>query len=339
MRNSTSMSAKLSRRAFLGSAAALAGCGAAVEPTPQQLGAEAKPALGRDRICFITDEVSSDLAEAISFAKEFDVKLVEIRNLWDQYGILQDVETIKKARRMLDDAGLRCAALSTPLLKCIAPGFEPVERVKFDISMAAKTFPIPNEEQFDRSAEFLERSVEAASILGCDIIRCFSFWRTADPASAYPLLLEKLDELAPIAQKAGMRLAMENEHACNVADCGEAMAVLPQAPENVGLLWDVLNGVSTGEQPYPDGYAKLNKERIFHVQLKDADLSQGVERFVYTPVGEGAMPYTEIFQALAVDGYPGVISMETHFRVDGSLLEASRRSMRGVMAAIDAQSS
>jgi len=336
MRNSISMSLQLSRRAFLGTAAALAGCGGP-GPTASEAPPPAQPALGRDRVCFITDEVSSDLEEAIAFAKEFDVKLVEIRNLWDQYGILQDVETIKKARRMLDDAGLRCAALSTPLLKCIAPGFEPIERVEFDISMAAKTFPIPNEEQFDRSAEFLERSVEAAAILGCDIIRCFSFWRTADPALAYPLLLEKLEEIAPIAQKAGMRLAMENEHACNVADCGEAMAVLPQAPANVGLLWDVLNGVSTGEQPYPDGYAKLDKERIFHVQLKDADISQGVERFVYTPVGEGAMPYTEIFKALAADGYPGVVSMETHFRVDGSLLEASRRSMRGVLAAIDAQ--
>ncbi len=37
---------------------------------------------------------------------------------------------------------------------------------------------------------------------------------------------------------------------------------------------------------------------------------KGVERFNYTPVGAGDMPYTRIFEALAADGY----------RVDGSLL-------------------
>ncbi len=37
---------------------------------------------------------------------------------------------------------------------------------------------------------------------------------------------------------------------------------------------------------------------------------KGVERFKYTPVGAGDMPYTRIFEALAADGY----------RIDGSLL-------------------
>ena len=336
VRHSSAMPSHWTRRAFLSAAAALTACGGVSEPAGDAT-ASAKPRLGRDRVCFITDEVSADLAEAIAFAKEFGVGWVEIRNLWDKYGILQDVETIRKARTMLDDAGLKVTALSTPLLKCIAPGVKPIERVEHDIEISERVFPIPNDEQFGRSVEFLERSIEAASILGCTTIRCFSFWRTEDPASSYPLLLEKLEELAPIARKAGMRLAMENEHACNVADCGEAMQVLAKAPAGVGLLWDVLNGVSTGEQPYPDGYAKLDKARLFHVQLKDADLTQGVERFKYTPIGEGGMPYTKIFEALAADGYPGTVSMETHFKVDGSSLEASRRSMRGLLAAIDAQ--
>ena len=64
---------------------------------------------------------------------------------------------------------------------------------------------------------------------------------------------------------------------------------------------------------------------------------QGVERFQYTPVGGGDMLYARIFEALAADGYPGSVSMETHFGIDGSLLAASRQSMRGVLAAIDAQ--
>ena len=136
-----------------------------------------------------------------------------------------------------------------------------------------------------------------------------------------------------------MKIGMENEHACNVADCGEAMQVLPEAPPNVGLLWDVLNGVSTGETPYPDGYDKLEKSRIFHVQLKDADLSAGSERFTYKAVGQGDVPYAKIFKALAEDGYTGAVSMATHFSLDGSgsRKESSRLSMQGVLAAIEAQ--
>ena len=317
----------MNRRDFLTLAPVLAA--AACTSAPKRL--------TRAQVAFITDEYSADLAEAIAFAQEFAVPLVEIRGLWGTYAILLPPERLKEARRMLDDAGLRCCALSTPLLKCLAPGFEPVERVLFDIGEAAKSFPIPTEEQFARSGEILDRSIEAASILGCDIVRCFSFWRTADAPSAYPLLLEKLDELAPAAERAGIRIGMENEHACNVADCAEAMQVLPKAPRNVGLLWDVLNGASTGETPYPDGYAKLAKSRLFHVQLKDADLSQGAERFVYRAVGQGDMPYADIFRALAADGYSGAVSMETHFSLDGSgsRKEASRLSMQGILRALE----
>ncbi len=329
----------MQRREFLFSAGGLTLAACAGE-TPAPAPVEAPSArITQDRVAFITDEYSQDLAEAIAFAKEFSVPLVEVRGLWDTYGILLEPAKLKQARQMLDDAGLRCCALSTPLLKCVAPGVEPIERVELDIELAANSFPIPTGEQFGRSTEMLERSIEAASILGCNIVRCFSFWRAAEPASAYPLLLEKLEELAPVAERAGMKLAMENEHACNVADCGEAMQVLPQAPANVGLLWDVLNGVSTGETPYPDGYAKLDTSRIFHVQLKDADLSAGTERFTYTAVGQGDMPYAKIFKALAEDGYEGAISMETHFSLDGSgsRKEASRLSMQGVLAALEQQ--
>ena len=329
------------RRSFLYSlsAAALACGGPAPEASVEEAAGPGVQPLTRSDVAFITDEVSPDLDEAIAFAKEFELEQVEIRGLWGEYGILLSPERLREARAKLDDAGLRVCSLSTPILKCIAPGFEPIERVRLDIKNAQNTFPVPDDEQYGRQLEFTKRAIEACGILGTDNFRIFSFWRTADPASAYPLLREKIAELAEPAAAAGLRLGMENEHACNVADCAEAMAALAGTPANVGILWDVLNGVSTGEQPYPDGYAKLDKARLFHVQLKDADLSQGTERFRYTAVGDGDMPYVDVFRALAADGYSGAVSMETHFQLNGSRQEASRASMRGVLAAIKEASS
>jgi L-ribulose-5-phosphate 3-epimerase len=203
--------------------------------------------------------------------------------------------------------------------------------------MAEKTFPIPREEQFKRTGEFLDKALAAAQILGTDKIRVFTFWRTVDPAATHPLIIEKLQELSPIAEKAGVRLAMENESACNVANCREAMEVIPKVPANVGMLWDPMNGTSTDEKPYPDGYNLIDKSRLLHVELKDVRVDQATGKRTTVAVGDGEIPYAEIFTALAKDGYHGVISMETHFSIDGSREAASRRSMQGIVKALEAQ--
>jgi sugar phosphate isomerase/epimerase len=115
------------------------------------------------------------------------------------------------------------------------------------------------------------------------------------------------------------------------------MAIIPNAPENVGILWDPMNATSTGETPYPDGYKLLDKSRIWHVQLKDTQLDPQTGERKTVAVGDGVMPYAEIFKALATDGYTGAISMETHFSIDGSRDKASRISIEGVFRALDAQ--
>jgi sugar phosphate isomerase/epimerase len=151
------------------------------------------------------------------------------------------------------------------------------------------------------------------------------------------LILDKLSELAAIADKAGMKLCMENESACNVADCGELAAVMSQAPPNVGMIWDVVNGTSTGETPFPDGYEKLDPTRIHHMHLKDVKIDAVTGERSTVAVGDGMIPYPRVFAKLAADGYGGALSMETHFSLDGSKEAASRRSMQGILKALEAQ--
>ena len=76
----------MQRRDFLLSACGLtlAACGEA--PAPEV--AEAPPKrITKDQVAFITDEYSEDLAEAIAFARELAVPMVEVRNLGGPYGI------------------------------------------------------------------------------------------------------------------------------------------------------------------------------------------------------------------------------------------------------------
>jgi L-ribulose-5-phosphate 3-epimerase len=299
--------------------------------------AEAAPKLGTDRLCFFTDEVSQNLDEAIAFAKEFGVGNVEIRDIDKTYAFMDEPAKLKEIRAKLDDNGLRVAILATPIMKCMAPGFEVAPAIKEEIDAAEGSFPIPREQQFGRSAEFLERAIEAAHILGTDLVRVFGFWRVTDPTAVHGLILEKLAELSPIAEKAGIRLALENESSCSLANCQEVMMVLPKAPANVGMLWDPLNGCTTDEKPYPDGYNLIDKSRLFHVELKDLGIDPATGEHHTVAVGDGVLPYVEIFEALARDGYKGVISMETHFSIDGSREKASRRSMQGILKALSEQ--
>lgn len=55
--------------------------------------------------------------------------------------------------------------------------------------------------------------------------------------------------------------------------CREGSELLKLVPSKaIGLNWDVYNGFSAGENPYPDGYQLLPKERIGNVQVKGRSL-------------------------------------------------------------------
>jgi sugar phosphate isomerase/epimerase len=290
--------------------------------------------LGLGNVCFITDEYSRNLDEALAFGREFGVRQAEIRNVDGKYCFLHDAAKLREIRSKLDAADTRVAILSTPIMKCIAPGFEVSAEAEREIALAAPGFPIPNDEQFPRIGEFMNRAIEAAKILGTDKIRVFGFWRVVNPPAVNGLILEKLEEVAALAGQAGMTLCIENETACNLATCAETAAVLAKAPANVGMIWDPRNAAIRGETAYSHGYSLLDKKKIHHLHLKDMQHDGAPGKYKVVAVGDGLLPYPEIFKALAKDGYQGALSMETHFALNGSKEEASRRSMRGILKAL-----
>src|SRR5215831_7142817 len=75
--------------------------------------------LGRDNVCFITDEVSRDLTVALKFAAEFGVKKVELRHVDSLYCFRHEPARLKEIHAQLQEHGIRVAILSTPVLKCV----------------------------------------------------------------------------------------------------------------------------------------------------------------------------------------------------------------------------
>jgi len=318
----------MNRRRFLQSLGA--GAAGAVRP------AAAAARLTRANLCFITDEVSRNLHTALQFAAEYGVRQVELRNVDDKYCFRHDTEKLKQIHGLLKEYGVRVAVLSTPVLKCVLPGSVLKDGVRREVALAQQDFPVPAEEQFAQQMEFLRKAMEAAKILETDKLRVFSYWRVADPEKEQPRILEGLERMAETAEKEKVRLCIENEGACNLADCAETASALARIRSPyLGMAWDVVNGMSTGEKPYPDGFRKLDTSRIWHMHIKDSRRNPETGRRQTCAVGDGEIPYAEILPALARAGYNGALSMETHFSIDGAKEPASRRSMEGLLRVID----
>jgi sugar phosphate isomerase/epimerase len=126
--------------------------------------------------------------------------------------------------------------------------------------------------------------------------------------------------MAAEARRRGMKLLVENEGSCNVATSAELRRICELVTDaGLGINWDPVNALSFQEQPWPDGYRQLPLERLGNVQMKARGLV----------VGPVILPWKEIFDALARDGYPGKIGLETHI-FDGTLIEKAHLCMREI---------
>ncbi len=292
--------------------------------------------LTRENLCFITDEVNRDLRKALDFAAEFGIRQVELRNVDGKYCFRHDAQKLKEVRALLDERGVRVAILSTPVLKCVLPNSRITAGAIKEIQLAQKDFPVPAEEQFAQQMVFLRQAIDAARILGTDKLRIFSYWRVENRQEEQPRVIEGLQRVLEVASKEKIRLCIENEGACNLSDCAETAAVLGKIRSPyLGMAWDVVNGTSTGEMPYPDGFGRLDPSRIWHLHIKDYRVNRETGRRQICAVGDGQTPYVEILTALGKAGYNGALSMETHFSLNGSRELASRLSMEGLVKVLE----
>ena len=152
------------------------------------------------------------------------------------------------------------------------------------------------------------------------MVRVFTFSRVAEPEQLMPRIAGILEEMATIADKAGIKLLIENEGSCNVCLSSELAQIAKLLPSKaIGINWDPVNELNRQSPPFPDGYALLPKERVLNVQMKARALV----------IGPDFLDWKTIFQALEKDGYGGKVGLETHV-FDGTLIEKAHLCMEKI---------
>jgi len=264
------------------------------------------------RLAAITDEISQEFEYALDVMLEYGALGAELRGLWGTNIADLSDDQVARARQALKERGMAVAGLATPFYKCdlSADAANPGEDAGAMHLAQARTM--------EQQIAMLERCIELAHAFETPFLRVFAFWRkTVMTPEIETQIVAAFETPVAMAEKAGVTLLLENEHACFVGSGGEAARILAQIPSpNLRAVWDPGNAFSLGERPFPEGYEAI-KPYMVHLHVKDAveiDTPDHGKQVKWCVVGEGDIDYAGHFAALKRDGYTGWVSLETHYR-------------------------
>ena len=275
----------------------------------------------------ITDEISMDFEHALDVMLEYGVKSAELRSLWDANIADLSDERVAKAKSALVERGMAVSCIASPFFKCELGGSrrEAVGRTHQ-----------ATDRGLDQQMALLERCIHLCDVFDARLIRVFSFWKRGElTPDVEERIIRAFAEPVARAEKAGVILALENEHACFLGTGEETARVLRAVNSSaLKVVWDPGNAFCAGEAPYPNGYEAV-REFIVHVHLKDpVRQADGCE---FVRMGDGQIDYMGQLRALKADGYKGFLSLETHYRPGGVAENGSREcleSLRKMLAEI-----
>lgn len=278
------------------------------------------------RLCVITDEISQDLGHALAVMAEYGCTDAELRNIYDKYIVDADEELLAKAEAEIKRYGMNVPCIDTPLFKCDLDG----------TGDATGATHGAKERTMDDQMHLLQRSIDLCKRFDAPYIRIFSFWRRGSMTpDIEDRIASALVQPAEVAERAGVTLLLENEHACYLGTGKETARVI----EKIGspalkMVWDPGNAFMAGEQPFPSGY-EAAAPHTEHIHIKDGRVNEG-GKLEWTVVGEGEIDYVNQFKALKAAGYAGAISLETHFKgPNNNPEEASRMCLAGLKRLIE----
>ena len=242
------------------------------------------------RLSVITDEIDARLGPALDVCEELGIHAVELRTVDGMSIVDHTPDALQAIHQELDGRGFRVCAIASPFLKCDR-GDDPL-----------------------RQELVHERALQAAAVLSAPVVRAFAYWREVDPSAALPDLGRALRRAAVRAHDAGVTLALENEHECNVATSVEARAALAAAASpRLRLIWDPGNAAMIDPASFAGlGGLETIYDRVAHVHVKDVSASGSWAR-----VGDGIVDFAALMHFLAGAGYDGYLSFETHYQREG----------------------
>ena len=155
-------------------------------------------------------------------------------------------------------------------------------------------------------------------------------WNVLNGAwDALPALIEPSVRLA---EREGVTLVVETI-AGNMVHSAYTGRKLCEAIGNdhLKVLWDPANNCYCHETAYPDGYEELRGGYLGHVHIKDVQVDTPRATLEFREMGKGQLAdqFQPLADALATDGYDGVVSYESVYRPGGGDFEAGFRACIG----------
>ena len=246
------------------------------------------------RISAFADEIAADPREQIAVLIQEGIRHIDLRAAWGVNVLDLTDAQVTEARRQLDQAGIKVAAIGSPI------GKVPIDRDR------------------DQHLERFERAIHMAREFEAPFIRIFSFYPPAgsgpgaDPAAWRGDVLRRLTEMTARARAAGLILVHENEkdiYGDTIARCVDLLTAVNDPA--CGAALDPANFIQCGEEPFPAAYETL-APWIRYVHVKDAGKDGTV-----TVAGAGLSNWPALLARLRADGYDGVLSLEPHLAEAG----------------------
>jgi sugar phosphate isomerase/epimerase len=276
------------------------------------------------KLGIITDELTSQLDQALEFIGSYGLHWCELREIWDKNIMNSSQQDLERSKKLLDQHKIQVSDIASPVFKWNLPQIPAKANEKRDEFKASFT-----ESDADT---LLDKTFHLARFFGTHKVRIFSYWRVEDPEKAYPSVRDRLAKAAQLAAKNDIILVLENEHACNVGTGKELGRLLKDVNSpNLRGVWDPGNAVMLGEVPFPDGYNAV-RGLFPHMHVKDVRKNAQSGKLEWAPVGGGFIDFKGQFQALHHDKYEGTMSLETHYRrADKNKVESTRESLEGLL--------
>ncbi|MFB7645716.1 sugar phosphate isomerase/epimerase family protein [Streptomyces sp. NPDC056084] len=264
------------------------------------------------------DELGQDPAVGMDLALALGVGHLEIRTAYGSNALVLDDDRLREIRRLADDRGLRVAALASPLWKWCRTEATPGKVDSFGFSTQV---PVPERERW------VDRALAVAAILGTGRVRVFSHLTVGEHTETFlddPLLPYALKA----AERAGVRLLLENEPVCTLSQPAPLLEVLREHTGlglwlDLGNLYEVGHGTAEAVEalaPYAE-----------YVHIKDyVPREDRMKQFV--PAGSGDVPFAELLPVLhrIRPGLP--YALETHVRDrPGDALTRGAAFLRGTV--------
>jgi 3-dehydroshikimate dehydratase len=230
------------------------------------------------------DEISPDPQEQVDVLRRCGVRHIELRSIHKTNVLdLTDLQ-VQEFKSLLDRHGFGLSAIGSPIGK-----------VKIDQARQ------PHRKRF-------ERALELCKVFGTPNLRVFSYYKPEDTTWEQwrDEVLARMGEKVRLAEKAGVRLVHENEHAI-YGDSPDRVVDLLQSINSPAFraVYDAANYVFCGYDPW-EGWQKT-KGWTAHFHIKD--WIAGARHGSLAGEGQGRLPEA---MADAAATYDGFATLEPH---------------------------